>query len=70
MKKSLKIIGIVVIIIAIIFIGAWIWFSGFKEDRAETLVKMNEIKEAYPSFNKAVDDFSNSRNQFYEYSKS
>lgn len=67
MKKSLKIIGIVVIIIAIIFIGAWIWFSGFKEDRAETLVKMNEIKEAYPSFNKAVDDFSNSRNQFYEY---
>ena len=67
MKKSLKIIGIVIIIIAIIFIGAWIWVDGLKEDRAETQAKMDEILKAYPNFNEAVDDFSNLRNQFYSY---
>ena len=67
MKKSLTIIGIVIVIIAIIFIGAWIWFSGLKEDRAATQEKMNKILEAYPNFNQAVNDFSNLRNQFYTY---
>ena len=67
MKKSLKIIGIVIIIIAIIFIEAWIWVDGLKEDRAETQAKMDEILKAYPNFNEAVDDFSNLRNQFYSY---
>ena len=67
MKKSLTIIGIVVLIIAIIFIGVWIWFSGLKEDRAVTQAKMDAIVEAYPTFNQAVNDFSNLRNQFYEY---
>lgn len=67
MKKSLKIIGIVIIIIAIIFIAAWIWVDGLKEDRAATQAKMDEILEAYPNFNKAVDEFSNLRNQFYGY---
>ena len=67
MKKSLTIIGIVIVIIAIIFIGAWIWFSGLKEDRAATQEKMNKILEAYPNFNQTVNDFSNLRNQFYTY---
>ena len=67
MKKSLTIIGIVIVIIAIIFIGAWVWFSGLKEDRAATQEKMNKILEAYPNFNQAVNDFSNLRNQFYTY---
>lgn len=67
MKKSLIIIGIVILIIVIIFVGAWIWVDGLKEDKAATKVKMDEIKEAYPNFNKAVDEFSNLRNQFYTY---
>lgn len=67
MKKSLKIIGIVMLIIIIIFIGAWIWIDGLKEDRIVTQAKMDEITKAYPNFNKAVDDFSNLRNQFYTY---
>lgn len=67
MKSSLKIIGVVIIIIAIVFIGAWIWASDLKEDRKETQKKMDEIADAYPEFNQAVDDFSKLRNQFYEY---
>ena len=67
MKSSLKIIGVVIIIIAIVFIWAWIWASGLKEDRKETQKKMDEIADAYPEFNQAVDDFSKLRNQFYEY---
>ena len=67
MKKSLKIIGIVIIIIAIIFICAWVWVDGLKQDRALTQAKMDEILEAYPNFNQSVDDFSNLRNQFYSY---
>ena len=55
------------IIIVIIFIGAWIWVDGLKEDTAITKEKMDEIKEAYPDFNTAVDEFSNLRNQFYTY---
>ncbi len=67
MKKSLMIIGVVVLIIVVIFIGAWIWVDGLKEDKAATKVKMDEIKAAYPDFNIAVDEFSNLRNQFYTY---
>lgn len=67
MKKSLIIIGTVIIIIVILFAGAWIWVSGLKEDTAETKKKMDAILKAYPDFNTAVDDFSNLRNQFYEY---
>ena len=67
MKKSLMIIGVVVLIIVVIFIGAWIWVDGLKEDKAATKVKMDEIKAAYPDFNTAVDEFSNLRNQFYTY---
>lgn len=67
MKKSLTIIGVVMVIIAIIFTGAWIWVSGLKEDSAITQEKMDKILAAYPDFNQAVNDFSNSRNQFYEY---
>lgn len=67
MKKSLTIIGIVILVIAIIFIGAWIWVDGLKEDTALTKEKMDEIKNAYPIFNTAVDEFSNLRNQFYTY---
>lgn len=67
MKKSLMVIGIVICIIIVLFAGAWIWVSGLKEDTAETKKKMDIILKAYPNFNKAVDDFSNLRNQFYEY---
>ena len=67
MKKSLTIIGVVILVTAIIFIGAWVWFSGLKEDRAATQAKMDKILEAYPTFNQMVNDFSNLRNQFYSY---
>lgn len=67
MKKSLTIIGVVILVTAIIFIGAWVWFSGLKEDRTTTQAKMDKILEAYPTFNQVVNDFSNLRNQFYSY---
>ena len=67
MKKSLKIIGIVVLIIAVIFIGAWFWVLGLQKDQEATKIKMDDIKEAYPNFNKVVDEFSSLRNQFYTY---
>lgn len=67
MKKSLTIIGVVILVTAIIFIGAWVWFSELKEDRAVTQEKMDKILEAYPTFNQMVNDFSNLRNQFYSY---
>lgn len=66
MKKSLIIIGIVIIIVGGIFTGAWIWASGLKEDKAQTEAKMNKILKAYPNFNTAIDEFSNARNTFYE----
>ena len=43
MKKSLTIIGVVMIIIVIIFICAWIWVDGLKEDTAITKKKMDEV---------------------------
>ena len=67
MKKSLLVIGIVLLIIIILFVGAWIWVDGLKEDTKITKEKMDAVKEAYPIFNQAVIDFSNLRNKFYEY---
>lgn len=66
MKKSLTIIGVVMIIIVIIFICAWIWVDGLKEDTAITKKKMDEVLETYPKFNEEVDNFSKLRNQLYE----
>ena len=66
MKKSLTIIGVVMIIIVIIFICAWIWVDGLKEDTAITKKKMDEVLDAYPKFNEEVDNFSKLRNQLYE----
>lgn len=66
MKKSLTIIGVVIIIIAIIFICAWIWAKGLKEDTAATKKKMDEVLEAYLKFNEEVDKFSTLRNELYQ----
>ena len=66
MKKSLTIIGVVMIIIVIIFICAWVWVDGLKEDTAITKKKMDEVLDAYPKFNEEVDNFSKLRNQLYE----
>ena len=51
MKKSLKVIGIVFIIIAILFALAWIWASGLKEDQKLTKKTMKLILESYENFN-------------------
>ena len=67
MKKGLIVILIVILIIGGIFTFAWIWFDGLKDDSAFTKVKMDEVLEAYPKFNKEVDNFSALRNQLYEY---
>ena len=66
MKKSIKIIGIVVIIIALLITFACFWVIGLKEDQKETKVKMKEVIDNYPTFNKEVDIFSNLRNKLYE----
>ena len=66
MKKSLKVIGIVFIIIAILFALAWIWASGLKEDQKLTKKTMKLILESYENFNNRVEEFSNYRNEFYE----
>ena len=67
MKKSLKILGIVIIIIVILFVAAWMWVSGFKKDQKDTKNKVKEVVDNYPNFNKAVNEFSEARNKFYEY---
>ena len=66
MKKSLKIIGIVFVIIAILFVCAWIWASGLKEDQKETKKTMKLILDSYGQFNNRVEEFSDYRNKFYE----
>ncbi|MBR2833769.1 MAG: hypothetical protein IKE75_05035, partial [Bacilli bacterium] len=66
MKKSLKVIGIVFIIIVILFVLAWIWASGLKEDQKLTKKTMKLILESYENFNNRVEEFSNYRNEFYE----
>ena len=66
MKKSLKVIGIVFIIIAILFVLAWIWASGLKEDQEETKKTMKLVLDSYENFNNRVEEFSNYRNKFYE----
>ena len=55
------------VIIALVFAAAWIWALGLKEDKADTQTKMDKILAAYPDFNEAVDNYSEMRNQFYEY---
>lgn len=66
MKKSLKVIGIVFVIIAILFVLAWIWASGLKEDQKETKKTMKLVLDSYDNFNNRVEEFSNYRNKFYE----
>lgn len=66
MKKSLKVIGVVFIIIAILFVLAWIWASGLKEDQEETKKTMKLVLDSYENFNNRVEEFSNYRNKFYE----
>ena len=67
MKKSLKIIGIVIIVnIFLIFLGC-IWAKGLKEDQKETKNKMKLVLDAYPGFNESLDEFSDKRNILYEY---
>ena len=66
MKKSLKVIGTVFIIIAILFVLAWIWASGLKEDQVETKKTMKLVLDSYENFNNRVEEFSNYRNKFYE----
>ena len=66
MKKSIKIIGIVVIIIIVLITLACFWVIGLKEDQKKTKVKMKEVTDNYPAFNKEVDNFSSLRNKLYE----
>ncbi len=66
MKKSLKVIGIVFIIIVILFVLAWIWASGLKEDQKETKKTMKLVLDSYDNFNNRVEEFSDFRNKFYE----
>lgn len=66
MKKSLKVIGIVFIIIAILFGCAWVWASGLKEDQRKTKEIIKVILEKYENFNNRVEEFSQLRNKYYE----
>jgi hypothetical protein len=66
MKKSLIIIGIVVIIMGSLIVGGSIWYSGLKKDETLTKEKMDKVLKAYPTFNKNIDSFSNLRTKFYE----
>lgn len=67
MKKSLKIIGVVFIIILIMFIGAFIWVDGLMKDQAKTKKTMKLVLKSYDNFNNRVEEFSEIRNQFYEF---
>lgn len=65
MKKSLKIIGVVLIIIIVMVIGASIWVKGLMEDKKETQKTMKIVLNSYEDFNNRVEEFSELRNQFY-----
>ncbi|MBR3198466.1 MAG: hypothetical protein IKG27_00460 [Bacilli bacterium] len=67
MKKSLKIIGVfVLIIIILVFLGC-IWAKGLKKDQRITKEKMKLIIDAYPKFDESVNMFSDKRNILYEF---
>ncbi len=66
MKKSLKIIGIVILINIVLVALASIWAKGLKEDQKITKEKMKLIIDAYPSFDESVNQFSDMRNILYE----
>ncbi len=67
MKKSLKIIGVVLIIIIILIICACIWVDGLKKDQEKTKKTMKIVQSSYGEFNNRVEEFSDIRNKFYEY---
>lgn len=67
MKKVLKIIGIFTIIIAILIVLASIWVKGLREDQKKTKKIIKTIKESYTEFNNRVEEFSQLRNELYEY---
>ena len=66
MKKSLRIIGIVILINIILVALASIWAKGLKEDQKLTKEKMKLIIDAYPKFDESVSQFSDKRNILYE----
>ena len=66
MKKSLKVIGIVFAVVAVLFVLACIWASGLKEDQKNTKKTMKLILDNYENFNNRVEEFSDFRNKFYE----
>ena len=67
MKKSLKIIGIVMIIIVILGVLVSIWVEDLKKDQEKTKETMKIVQASYNDFNNRVEEFSNIRNKFYEY---
>ena len=67
MKKGLKIIGVVVLILIVLFSGLYIWLLGFKEDQKETEAKKEKIKNSYTGFSESVDALSKERDKYYEY---
>lgn len=67
MKKSLKIIGIFVLIIIVIIILVSIWVNGLMEDQKKTKETMKIVLNSYDNFNNRVEEFSEKRNQFYQY---
>lgn len=66
MKKGLKIIGVVLIFIVIMLIGAFIWVDGLMKDQAKTKKTMKVVLKSYDNFNNRVEEFSDIRNKFYE----
>ena len=67
MKKSLKIIGIMIIIIGILVGCATIWVNGLMEDQKKTKKTMKIVLKYYDNFNNRVEEFSSVRNNFYQY---
>lgn len=67
MKKSLKIIGIVIIINIVLVVLACAWAKGLKKDQKETKAKMQLVLTSYKDFDSSIDEFSNKRNKLYEY---
>ena len=69
MKKSLKIIGIMVIIIGILIGCATICVNDLMEDQKKTKKTMKIVLKSYDNFNNRVEEFSSIRNEYYHTKK-
>jgi len=65
MKKKVIIAIIIILFLAGLVFGGYMFVKDFSEDQKQTLKIMDKIKEKYKDFSPLVEKFSESRTNFY-----